>query len=313
MVKSIEDKGKSVKKGFAEFSKNLDKATIQAARDAFDSVVKKDYENTISEDSKTKLRLPIRPVVIGGDDLTVIIKGNLAIDFTNKFLNSFKQRTAEYFKGLITDYDLHKFENGLTACAGIAYVKPSYPFHYAVELAEELCSYSKTKAKKINGENVPSCLTFHKVQSSFVDDYKNSIVERELKMGDVYLNFGPYSTDDNCKYLPKVSDLKEHVKQIKRADSPKSNLRNWLSELSVSSERAEQLLQRTKTIHSRFVNSLELDKSIKYFETIEENRVENGQEIIVKREVEKDYSSEKKQKQYTHIYDILTLASIEKN
>ena len=289
MVKSIEDNGKSVKEGFSEFSKQLDAATTKAANDAFEKVIKEDYENRIAQDQNNKRRLPIRPVVIGGDDLTVIIRGDLAIDFTNEFLNAFQERTEEYFSELVTDYNLDEFKNGLTACAGIVYIKPSYPFHYAVDLAEELCSFSKKKAKEIDDVNVPSCLTFHKVQSSFVEDY-NTIIERELKAGDIYLNAGPYSTDKNFAQLRTVKKLKEQVSDIKRASSPKSNLRNWLSELHVNTNSAEQLMNRTKTITKPYhTEILELDKAIVIIK-------ENG-----------------KEERRTHINDILTIASIEKN
>jgi len=279
MIPKLEEKG-DAKKGFAEFSKQLDAATAQAANDAFEKIVKTDHEEQVLLDKDNKRRLPIRPVVIGGDDLTVIIRGDLAVDFTSAFLNAFQERTAEYFAHLVTSYNLKDFTNGLTACAGIAYIKPSYPFHYAVELAEELCSYSKKIAKNINDTDVPSCLTFHKVQSSFVEDYK-VIIERELKAGDVYFNYGPYATNDSCKELPRISELKEQVKQILRKDSPKSNLRNWLSELSVSKERANQLMARTITItNNHFIKSLDL-----------ENVIINDK---------------------THIHNVLSLASIEK-
>jgi len=285
MVKNIQANNKNVKEGFTEFSNQLDAATTQSANDAYEAVIKKDYENKILEDHNNKRRLPIRPIVIGGDDLTVIVRGDLAIDFTNEFLKAFQARTAEYFTKLVSDYNLIEFKNGITACAGIAYIKPSYPFHYAVELAEELCSYSKTKAKKIDKTIVPSCLTFHKVQSSFVEDYK-TIIERELKAGDIYLNAGPYSTDIKFKELRTITKLKEQVEKINRASSPKSNLRNWLSELHVNEEQATQLMNRIKTITGDYyTRELELNDII--FEDNTEKR--------------------------THINDVLTIASIENN
>ena len=84
--------------------------------------------------------------------------------------------------------------NYLTACAGIAYVKSSFPFYYGYSLAESLCSYAKTDAKsELNeGELPASCIMFHKVQDSFVDTYKE-IVQRELKpQENITFSFGPY-------------------------------------------------------------------------------------------------------------------------
>ncbi len=72
-----------VKKGiFQKFSKAIDDATKFAVNQAFDDVVQ-----PLKID---KFRYPIRPILIGGDDLTLIIRADLALDFTTKFLQNFE-------------------------------------------------------------------------------------------------------------------------------------------------------------------------------------------------------------------------------
>ena len=165
---------------FKVFSDNLDDATIAAAKAA--------YAATKEEDEKsngTWKKLPIRPIVIGGDDLTVICRGDLAVKFVEKYLEAFEKETTTLIG------------RTLTACAGIAFIKSSYPFYYGYDLAEALCGEAKQdaksdKVKEANGNQAPSCLMFHKVQSSFVEDYAE-IKRKELTTSDGgSLCFGPY-------------------------------------------------------------------------------------------------------------------------
>ena len=111
---SSADKTKEV---FQAFSKQLEAATIKAANDAFNQVIDNDWQKKIESG---KDRYPIRPVVLGGDDLTVIIRADLAYDFTKAFLKSFESQTEKHFNQL-NKYNVKK----LTACAGIAYIKDS--------------------------------------------------------------------------------------------------------------------------------------------------------------------------------------------
>ena len=64
---------------FSKFSQKLDMATKEAANMAFASVTGRFKDKTI---------IPIRPVVLSGDDMTVIIRGDLAIDYANAFITA---------------------------------------------------------------------------------------------------------------------------------------------------------------------------------------------------------------------------------
>ena len=83
------------------------------------------------------------PLIVGGDDLTAIVTGWLARDFVTEYLRAFEagsgalgvlRRVAREVLG----------SDHLTACAGIAIVKPTMPFDQAYTLAEELCASAKT-------------------------------------------------------------------------------------------------------------------------------------------------------------------------
>ena len=227
-----------------EFSDNLDKATVAAAQAAYATIKKEDEEA-----HDTWKKLPIRPVVIGGDDLTVICRGDLAVRFVEKYLEAFEKETNE------------RIGQKLTACAGIAFIKSSYPFYYGYDLAEALCGEAKKdaksdKVKEANGNQAPSCLMFHKVQSSFVEDYAE-IKRKELTTVDKgSLCFGPYYLTEQTgrwtigelsKVGGKLSDEKNN--RVKTA------IRQWLT---LMHEDAGAAVQHT----NRVLNIIDGDKSI---------------------------------------------------
>ena len=76
-------------------------------------------------------------MVVGGDDLTVVCHARLALPLVRAFALAFEEQTAvQPTVNAITG-------GGLTAAAGIAYVKPHHPFSAAYGLAEELTASAK--------------------------------------------------------------------------------------------------------------------------------------------------------------------------
>lgn len=268
--KSFKEKNKSdeeVKKGFKRFSQALDNATKAAARDA--------VNKTVKTQKKEGVPYPIRPIILGGDDLTVIIRADLAFDFTKHFLQAFEETSNEELKFLTTDFGLNNFKDGITACAGIAYVKSSYPFHYAVDLAKKLCSDAKNfvKGKTKEYENrhpemnvlIPkSALAFFKVQDSFIEDSLNDMKNRVLKNDNIDFRYGPYLVSDIDKKLgfAHVCELEEKLKVVEeqgqKADKGESNgiskLRQWATEVFRDTATADFFLERMETVNKNFYN-----------------------------------------------------------
>lgn len=224
LIMTLTEKSNDIKKAFREFSENLQKATEAAVNRAF-------VETVGSAAGHADGKIPFRPIVIGGDDVTVLTRGDLALDFTNKYLQYFEEETKQ------------KLDLRLTACAGIAYTKSHYPFHYGADLAEELCSVAKKTSKDISVAAPPSSLMFHRMQSSFVRSWEE-ITETELKAGDVRLNYGPYFTDKKSN-SPQVTSLLTYAEKLSEPDAPKSAVRQWLSELAKDPIRAKDLLERS--------------------------------------------------------------------
>lgn len=245
----VEKIGKS-KDEFRNFSNNLEKATVESARKAFSKVCD-DFKFRDDE------IIPIRPVVLGGDDLTLICRGDLAMPFVRLFLEYFEKETADLLAGPLNAIDSEK----LTACAGIAFVKSSFPFYFGYDLAESLCSEAKKDAKKEtrlakNRGMAPSCLMFHKVQDSFISDYSD-IEARELTPNSrMSFKFGPYYLEEDKLENTGRWTIDKFTGFVNKFDTDEGNavkthFRNWLSLLHGNEGMAEQCLKRLKSRVSR--------------------------------------------------------------
>lgn len=225
---------------FKDFSEKLDEATTNAARKAFEEIKPYFKDETI---------IPIRPVVLGGDDFTAICRGEFAVPYAAAFLEAFEEETYQRLSHILKDASGIKFDR-LTACAGIAFIKSNYPFYYGYDLAESLCERAKKDAKKqerlVNGL-AQSSLMFHKVQDSFVEEFSD-IVERELTpQKDVSWEFGPYYLhDQNNADRWTIATLLDQIQQLDRDEnhSIKSHLRRWMSEMHYNSDSANEIKNR---------------------------------------------------------------------
>src|SRR5690606_8350429 len=201
---------------FLEFSNTIQKSTEEALQKAFEDVILKDKENFENSNPQKVYRYPIRPIVIGGDDVTFIIRADLALDFTKIFLEEFENKTKENFNSLIKINSFDILKNGLSACAGIAYIKESYPIHYALDLAEELTSEAKKMVKDEsfpqNGDISFSSLSFMKVEDSFVESLKE-MQKRSKKalQSAIDYNYGPYTLTEVKEGIPNLKSLKEDL------------------------------------------------------------------------------------------------------
>jgi len=261
------------------FSKSLNKATTEAYEEA-----KKKVEND-----------KIRKIILGGDDMTIICDANYALSFIQVFLEEFESRTEKFIKDQLKEKNI---QHKLTACAGIAYCNEKYPFHYAVSLAEALCSATKKHAKTINANLAPSSLMFHNIQSSnfqswekFVEDELTIINDKDT----IRCDFGPYYLNQDGQ--PSIQDF-EHTVEAYRCDgSPISRLREWMGELSKSSVSAKNMLNRINEMasqNSTWDNCI-MDKNLKQFQ----QELSNENLIIDKDGMQK-----------TPIYDVLQILSV---
>jgi len=87
--------------------------------------------------------LPLRPILLGGDDLTFVCDGRIALDLAAAALREFEARQIPHLGEA-------GGERTLAACAGAALVKAHAPFHRSYALAESLCASGKRTRHDVN-------------------------------------------------------------------------------------------------------------------------------------------------------------------
>ena len=151
--------------------------------------------------------VPIVPVLVGGDDVTVYTDGRYAIPFAEAYIHHYERLTKDddllsvlaivaggkktdapernHFE--IDDYIIQN-PGPLTASAGVAIVGRNFPFHIAYDLAEGLVKRGKKLGKK-KGEVPCSTINFHVLRDATVldpddtlDEYKGR-VQRPFLVG----------------------------------------------------------------------------------------------------------------------------------
>lgn len=193
------------------------------------------------EDGIKKI-LPIRPIVLGGDDVTFVCHGKLGIWFAEKFMEDFNSNT-------FTDVDC-KVEQ-FSCCAGIAIVKTKYPFYRAYQLAEDLCS----SAKKLNKEKGGNWIDFQFAYSGL----GNTLEEvRKLYYQDLSginkLHKRPYCID-NLSYVHSFKELKAFADLLLHT-LPHSKVKDLREILTSDIESQKAFIEHLKHQHIEFKEKL---------------------------------------------------------
>ena len=138
--------------------------------------------------------VPIVPVLVGGDDVTVYTDGRFAISFAEAYIRHYEELTGkdELLKQLAVVAGAKK-AGPLTASAGVAIVGRNFPFHIAYDLAEELVSRGKKLGKK--KDTVPcSTINFHVLRDATVLDPDDTLNEYKGRSQRPFL-IGRYAPD----------------------------------------------------------------------------------------------------------------------
>ena len=153
-------------------------------------------ENTIT--------LPIRPIIIGGDDITFITPGRLGLQFADFFIRSanrqllLTEEQRQYFESCAGKDGSQKvrINSHLSCCAGVAIVPEKYPFFRAYSLAEELCANAKKHSRQddsswldfalLHGETYPSLDMLREKQYKGLPDPEGR---------SCLMHYGPYRID----------------------------------------------------------------------------------------------------------------------
>ena len=198
-----------------QMSYALDQCACRAAKAAMIAVTKRYIED---EGDDFIGILPIRPLIVGGDDITILIHCGYASMFVETAIDKFNEFSKTFKDEKVPDgaKELWVGTGGeLTISAGILYAPVSLPLDMAIDYAESLLKSAKTKGrqeKKDRNLNASeACIDWESVTEGFLTE--PHIRRRSLYFMDeeidrkVILTQRPYTRDGFRKLREKKDEL----------------------------------------------------------------------------------------------------------
>ena len=118
----------------SELSEKVATKTLESFKSLIQWIIDK-YDVLTKNLELTDKMLPIRPIIVGGDDITFVCNARIAVQAAHFLMQE-----------LLSD------NNGMSidSCAGIAVIPTSYPFFRGYQMAEQLCDSAKSKMRTYN-------------------------------------------------------------------------------------------------------------------------------------------------------------------
>ena len=171
--------GSRVSKIYDKYQTNFEEAARGLQR--FSEGIQRDFETAFGEMVKTVIRmghsssvLPLRPVILAGDDVCFVTAGSIGLECARVFMEELAK--------------LKNAEDGMqyASCAGVVMVHRKYPFHRAYEMAEELCSSAKKYGTVLNENGEVSAIDWHiefgQLKDSLADIRRDYVAEDGCRM-----------------------------------------------------------------------------------------------------------------------------------
>lgn len=214
-----------------DLSAQLERATMAATREALSELVPLD-----------KGDIPYRPVLLGGDDLTVILPGCHGFDFARAYLQAFETASAGML-ARFPEVQMPMFRAG----AGVALVQAHFPLEDAITLAEDLCKWAKQTLNR-----AASGLALHRVTTASTADYQ-AVIDAELSVKDGddrwFTTAGPYGVGAD---LPKGTMTADALRDLADAakDLSRGALRRPLTDALHRPGRIDDALRRLEELRN---------------------------------------------------------------
>lgn len=128
-----------------QLSQELARATLESVQAAMKPVVQAAVDHVV----------PARPILLGGDDVSLLLRADLAVQFAVDFANAFGDlatRAVEQFLGAGT--------RKMSTKIGIVTIAPNQPFARAYDLAESLASAARHETE--------SRIAFHRITTAAI-------------------------------------------------------------------------------------------------------------------------------------------------
>ncbi|MFN8578246.1 MAG: hypothetical protein U0354_15520 [Candidatus Sericytochromatia bacterium] len=183
--------------------------------DIVDSSIRKACYETLKEIYPNPDEVKADILLLGGDDLVVVIKASDSFDFAWKVAEKFNNLTKEELSRKANDVLKKTGNQGFTISVGVSIGNANYPFRILVDQAEELLKIAKQKGSA-NGATdyyAPAYIDFHvNKQSNQLDikqfrenNYKFKSKDKEYKR-----SIRPFSLEDSKKFSRSIREIQKN-------------------------------------------------------------------------------------------------------
>lgn len=200
-------------------------------------------------DKEGKKLLPIRPIIIGGDDITFVCPARVGIEYAKRFIEAVNKQeflSDEQHKHM--SEEVKKEGNSIilsktmSCCGGVAIVPLKYPFFRAYQLAEHLCGSAKNKSR----ENDNSLIDFAILYGEMTPDLEQ-LCRYQYSAPEGYLHYGPYSVQKEIQDGSHINDLLV-LKDDIRDNVPKNKIKELRDVLTKDMHTQIRFLENCKEI-----------------------------------------------------------------
>lgn len=207
------------------------------------SVYKDTLDETVNEIFKNRQEkeiLPYREILADGDDITVIIKANQALQFCETFVEKLSK-----VKDCIEGSKLQDFH--LSVGIGIAFVHDKFPFSTAYDIAEQLCKNAKKRGLEYTSSTTgspvfpPSSMDFQIVKSGMTTDVKTFRENNYILPDGKKLHFRPYIYNSGDHDYQHLIDTYKELSKIS-----KNKLRDLYYAYSCNESEVDYVIQMIK-------------------------------------------------------------------
>lgn len=238
--------------------KKLSLRVVKIVQNSFRKLVKSiidDYNNKVYDkvlDVKDLARdgkklLPIRPIIIGGDDITFVCPGRLGIEYAKRFIEYVNQEellTPEqqnYMREAANKYVNDK----MSCCGGVAIVPLKYPFFRAYQLAESLCGSAKDKSRQDDNSLIDFAILYGEMTPTL-----NQLCRYQYSGAEGYLHYGPYSVINETKDKSHIKDLLALKDKLENKNVPENKVKELRDVLTKDMHSIMRFLENCKQIEA---------------------------------------------------------------
>lgn len=196
--------------------------------------------------------LPLRPLVLGGDDLTLLCHTRYAAEFVLEASRVFT-RTSEQHAANFRGHLWPATEGRLTISAGILYAPASLPLASAIPYTESLLAMAKRHGRQAKAAGSPACVDWESITETMLDrpDFRRrrELIFRDEDIGEeVALTQRPVE-------LGEFEGLQQRARRIAES-TPTTVLHRLLPGLRAAAYDRQVFVNRLAKNHPELADSL---------------------------------------------------------